>query len=134
MADAFDKMPDTVKRAVWLLWASLILGILSSIPWAFEPLPPEMPKWFTWSLMLFTFGLSAMLIFFTSRRHNWARMVNFVFYIFGILSTFWDAASFFNGPVYAWSISLTTMLMDAVAFYWLLTGEGAAWFNRSRAD
>ncbi len=134
MIDNHVKMPDNVKRAIWLLWASLALGILSSLPWAFGSLTPKMPGWTTWSVMIFTFGLSAVLIYLTSQRYNWARMVNFAFYILGVLSTFRDAAAFFSGPFYSWSISLSTMLIDAVAFYWLMTGEGAAWFKRSRAD
>lgn len=134
MLNKSNKIPDKVTWAIRFLWASLALGILSSLPWAFGSLTPEMPGWTTWSVMIFTFGLSAALIYLTSRRYNWARIANFVFYILGIVSMFSDASAFFSGPFYSWGISLSTMLIDAVAFYWLMTGEGAAWFKRSRAD
>src|SRR5258706_14643750 len=79
--------PIQVRRAIALLWASLVIGTLMTIP-AWEPLPPEAKEFesWLWGVMAFSIAVPALLIFFVSRRKNWARILMLLLTIFGIAS------------------------------------------------
>jgi hypothetical protein len=80
--------PVQVRRAVALMWASLAIGILFTIP-ALEPVDPEAKEFEAamWVVTTISFLIPAVLIVFVSRRKNWARVAMLILTIVGIAET-----------------------------------------------
>ena len=123
--------PSQVRKAVVLLWVSLILGILGTfVQW--EPLGPDLEeiRVSMWGVMAFSIGAPAVLIYFISRRQNWARILTLVLTIGGIAAYF----LFPMDPPEPWTSLVMTegvTVLDLVALYWLFSGAGAKWFTSS---
>ncbi len=123
--------PEQVRRAVYLLWASLVIGVLViALDW--ETIGSDLGEFKTTMLVIFafSFALPATLIYFISRRHNWARILTLVLTLGGIAFYIaWPS----EVPSEPWSSIVVTMgvtLMDLAAMYWLFSGSGAEWFSR----
>ena len=121
--------PIQVRRAIGLLWASLIIGALSTIP-AWEPLPEEVKEFETWlwGVMAFSLAVPALLIFFVSRRKNWARVLLLLLTLFGVASYLAFPTELGSEP--GWSVAVTVLVtaLDFAALYWLFSKPGSEWF------
>jgi len=123
--------PKQVRRAIYLLWASLVIGVLVvALDW--EAIESDLGEFKTTMLVIFalSFAVPAMLVYFISRRHNWARILMLVLTLGGnALYIAWPI----EGPPEPWSSIVVTMgitVMDLAALYWLFSGSGAEWFSR----
>ncbi len=123
-------MPPQVRRAVILLWITLVAAIASMV-FAFDVATfaePEMAS-FLWPFLIGTFILNVVLIYYISRRRNWARVVLLLLTIGGIIVMLWP----FDDVTVTWDSVVSDAAftaLDVIALYWLFTGPGAAWFAR----
>ena len=121
--------PHQVRNAVRLLWASLFIGTAFAIV-EWEPFPPELESYRgeMWLILAFSVIVPALLIWFISRRHNWARILTILLTIGGIALSLWWANEMPAEPW--WSVAVTVIVtgMDLIAIYWLFSGSGAQWF------
>lgn len=130
--------PQKVNTAVKLLYASLGLGIISSV--LFPPGLDEVSSFdsaLNDSLFIFftaglTFGLTWLLIYMIGKGKNWARITFLVFFIIGIplsIVTFPLFLLLSDTPVIDGSLFLVQTGMDLVALVFLFQGESSAWFK-----
>ena len=130
--------PQKVNTAVKLLYASLGLGIISSV--LFPPGLDEVSSFgsaLNDSLFIFftaglTFGLIWLLIYMTGKGKNWARITFLIFFIIGIplsIVTFPLFLLLSDTPVIDGSLFLVQTGMDLVALVFLFQGESSAWFK-----
>ena len=121
-----------------LLWASFLIGLAVTVAdefWTNTDIPelqqmPEM-KWFLWIGIPITYGFFFALIYFISKRKNWARIVLAVFELVGIVAVAWMWSEGYESDV-SWG-ETGLMMLDLLALYWLFTGAGARWFKEKPA-
>lgn len=117
--------PAQVRRAMVLLWASLVLGTLAFLVEAGADEDSEAVLWAS----VFTFTVPGVLLnIFTAWRHNWARWVLLVFTLAGLALYACYPPDLSQGWV-RMAGELLVSVLDLVALYWLFTGEGARWFS-----
>src|SRR5258706_5257469 len=121
-------MPAQVRKAVMLLWVTLLISIIATpleIDWAASS---DEPAWLFWLLFVVGYSISAIPIVFVARRRNWARIVLLLLtiaalcamvYVWPYTDSWWSQAS-----------DMAIFALDIVALYWLFTGSGAAWFAK----
>lgn len=131
-------MPTNVRRFVWLWWFANLIGA-ASIPLT----PPD-------SLLLdlgvvqstqmelmtgvMLIGLLTMLPFLwlaAWRRRNSARWVLLFAFVTSIPFLFLEPVRWNQVPLIG--VELAANLVEAVAFYFLFTGDARVWFNRSES-
>lgn len=132
---AAEEAPAQVRRAVWLLWTSLVIGLLQvALEW--EPVRLEFEGWdgVMGIILTISFLVPAVLIVFISRGHRWARMATAIMTLVGI--AFYLAWPHEGAPEPWQSAVMTWVLsaMDVLALYWLFTGNGARWFSKAQAQ
>jgi hypothetical protein len=127
-----SETPLQVSRAVRLLWLSLGLATLSTIAeWPLmTPEDRAFELWIGITVAVVTV-LQAALIFFASRRRNWARISLLVVLLLGA-ATF----VFFPGedePWWYWMSVVSSFVLDGIAIFWLFSGVAAEWFRVSES-
>jgi hypothetical protein len=128
-------MPEEIRRAVGVLWLSVLLGVVASlVNWRLFD-RSEDPV-FSVVVQIFTFGFMALLIWKISQGRNWARVTWLVFFVGGclinVLFTLFSKTyrvgvfgSFFPAAVF--------VVQTAIQFYaivLLFTAKGRTWFAR----
>lgn len=136
MRELEGSRPTQVARAVWLLWAALILAIVGAVPMYLEPLPSDTlaTKWSLWAILAFVWGFWALLTFSIGRRQNWARVTTLLFFIGGLIYCVLEPQTLTARPAYELALQLADTTMTGIALYWLFTGSGAAWFRRIQRE
>lgn len=128
--------PPSVTRAVWLLWASMIVGILSMVPGVRRGIWDEIDGAAMIAMVVIAFVLYALLaalIALTHRRHNWARWV-----LLALLVLEWmlmlaePESTLAQGPL-AVAIDAVISAAELLACYLLFTGAAREWFARPPA-
>src|SRR5687768_5275520 len=86
---ALDR-PIQVRRAVTLLWVSLITGLIVAALEVDSTLFSGMDDFMWWfvAIMLATYILFGALIVLVWRRHNWARVLILVLTVIGVIILF----------------------------------------------
>jgi len=127
------EMPRQVRRALVLLWISLAAGLVLSIV---ETVPLESEgdpawEWIFWGVIAIGYGITALLLVFAARRHNWARWVllalTFLAVAFMLYPWDWMTAEHYREMLDPSTAVL--FVMDFVGLYWLFSGSGAAWYR-----
>ena len=130
-------MPEAVRRAVGVLWLSVLLAVVSSlVNWriaerAEDPLVSVAAR-------IFTFGFMALLIWKISQGRNWARVTWLVILVGGssitmLLALFFKTyrigvfGSFFSAAVFVIQTAL-----QSYAIVLLFTARGGTWFARKK--
>ena len=132
---AIATAPRRVRRAVALLWASLALSVAQMLLDA-ELVTLADEDGFAivaWILLTGSTLFVGVLIHFIGRGRRWARTLLLLITIVGtvLLVLPWDEQDYLAGWTVASFVStLALTLMDAVALYWLYTGEAKDWFRR----
>lgn len=127
--------PIQVRRAIWLLWALLFIGLTSSVLTILEIYSGEeqLPLWFWTAMLSVVFIPNAVAIYFANRRRNWARICLLLFLILSLSGI----PSLWSLPLgESWlpiTMGLLETLLEIAALYWLFTGQGAAWFRHREA-
>jgi hypothetical protein len=126
----FRKAPTQVQRAIVLLWASFALGTLDAVlNW--EPLDPTLGEFevIMWAILVGSVLFAAVLIYFVSRRHNWARILLLVLTVIGLAMYVVYPPELSIEPVWSIVVTVGITVMDIVAIYWLFSGSGAKWYS-----
>jgi len=124
-----SERPIQVRRAVALMWGSLALGYILAIP-AWEPVPEDLKEYevFAWIAVCVGFAIPAALIYFISRRRNWARITLLLLTVGGIALwvAFWNADP--AEPLWSKVSGILTTGLDVIALYWLFSRPASQWF------
>jgi hypothetical protein len=123
-----SEMPTQVRRAVVLLWAAFSLTLLESVITLLTLDHTDFELWMG-GLLFGAFLLNAGIIYFVSRRRNWARFVLLIFTV-AIIASYLAFPESLDTEVW-WSIATVcvTTLMEIVALFWLFFGRGAEWYG-----
>ncbi len=123
--------PSDVTRAVQLLYASIAIGLVSSIVGIAYEISGSSIVFALVPLILF-FGLFAFLVFKISKGRNWARITFLVIFLLGVpfaipMYTQELRRNFLSG-----SLSIFIALLDLVAVYLLFRKKSNLWFKASK--
>ena len=132
--------PPQVKRAVALLWLSLVASavlmvlevdladLTQAMGWSDDWL-----RWWFWLSLFATEFALALLLIFIGKRRNWARVLyliitvtataGFLYPLEGVNAAYWDRFSFSTWVFFA---------MDVVALYWLFSAPASDWYRQAR--
>ena len=122
---AREPTPKTVIQAVWLLWASLLLGIPMVIIYT-SGRSFDLEEFASLVIQLFVFAFMALVIVRISTGKNWARMAALALTLLGVLSMF---ALPEETTVIEYLLGALSSTLDAVAMYLLFLSPGRAWFR-----
>jgi len=119
-----ELMPDEVRIAVSLLYASLLVGIAKVIV-----NPKPLPNAFGISVMVLVFGVLIWLAVKVSARKNWARITLLVLFVLGLpVSLVYLPFEFSKSKVFFYLDVLQILLQGAATT--LLFGSSAAFFRK----
>jgi len=125
--------PASVTLACRLLWATIVLGLLSLIPgirndlWSDYARTPDAVI-FAMAFVVVVALLEAWLIRLVAQRHGWARWALLFYLIAGWLMTFSDFSSSIDQGMAAVIIDLASGITEVVAAWLLFLGRGRIWF------
>ena len=132
-------MPESVRRAVAVLWLSVLLAVVSSlVNWriaerAGDPLVSA-------AALIFTCGFMALLIWKISQGRNWAR-VTWLFILVGgssitMLLTLFSKTYRIGvfGSFFLAAIFVIQTAIQSYAMVLLFTARGWTWFVRETVD
>jgi len=121
--------PTQVRRAVLLLWAALLLGVVEAL-FNLAPLGLD-DRWFS-AVMFAIFGamvgLNALLIHFASRRRNWARLLLLIFIVAGLALYFVWIPEVEAEPWWSWMGTIGINIFEIAAMAMLFSGASAKWY------
>ena len=127
--------PIEVKRAVALMWTTLVIGIALLIP-EWTEMPPELKEYevLFWASMGIAYAIPATLIFFVSRRRNWARILLLLFTLAGtaIYLAMWNEEP--TEPLWSTVSTVSLMVLELVALYWLFSRPASQWFRPGKGQ
>jgi len=124
--------PREVKIAIALSWTALVIEVAdrwwrlsnSSDAYTFARLR------LVWAMaILSSTVLVALLIFFTSRRHNWARVALLLFTFGGWCLWFFWMREVAEYAWWQWLTLGTATVMELGGLVLLFSGKGAAWYH-----
>lgn len=129
----FRKAPIQVQRAIVLLWASFALSTLDTVL-TWELLDPALGdlEGMMWAILAGFALVTIALIYFISRRHNWARILFLVLTVIGLAMYVVYPPELSIEPVWSIVVIVGITAMDVVAIYWLFSGSGAKWYSSSK--
>lgn len=125
-------MPAQVRRAVIVLWLSLLISIIT-IPIEMDRASwNDQPVWLSVTMFVVGYGIAAAPIVFVARRHNWARIMLLGLTVLGVGVTIYMWEYFES----SWQRTqdVAYLAIDIAALYWLFTGAGGAWFSKRGAQ
>ncbi len=120
--------PPQVTRAVWLLWASIALGIPIL---GVQESQGDGLSMGTLVFVLVFVGIGVWLVQQISKGTNWARHVYCGLFMLSVILVFAEATEMMQRSVIEFVLNMLNLGMDGLAMLWLYTGVGAAWFKRS---
>lgn len=133
-------MPEAVKKAVFLLYLGLAIGIIGAI-WDF-PAIKEMASaveiqplgtiWFILMFQFIIFSSAALLIWLISKRKNWARWIFVIMTIVGVPMTIEPILNFSNEPVMS-MFNLISTVINLMAVILLFLKPSREWFKKPKA-
>ena len=134
---AIESAPRRARRAVALLYTSLALSVLQMLLDAeFVTLAGEDGFAIVfWTLVIGSTAFVGVLIHFIGRGRRWARTLLLLVTLVGValIVVPWEDDYVAGWTVASFVSTLALTLMDAVALYWLYTGEAKSWFRRPAA-
>lgn len=122
--------PPQARRAIYLLWMSLFLSIVDSAL-SLEPIEEAGPEFqiLMAAVLVRTFAISALLIYFASRRHNWARIVLLLLTVIGLSMYYVWPPDFTAHPWWSWTLTGVVTLLDIAALVMLFSGSAVKWYS-----
>lgn len=121
--------PSEVTRAVYLLWASLVLSIIHAIvDWSY--ITADRSAATTAYILLFTWLLYAFLIWRIGEAANWARITLLIFALLLVLPSFVSVLSAFAHSIALGGFYVLQFLLQATALYSLFANPGREWFRQ----
>jgi hypothetical protein len=129
-AEAIHQQPTTVRVAVWLLWVTLAVSVVSSAV-RIKGATALAVLDYALGLLIFNAVISIWLNLKIAAGRNWARIVWMVWFLLGATLT---VAMFLTVlKQYPWNaLARVQGLLQIVIFVLLLTPNAASWFKRKR--
>jgi hypothetical protein len=128
--EAPEGTPRQVIRAINLLWASFVLGLIETgLNLTFDPKVADDVGPVLFLTVLMT-ALYAFVILSASKRKNWARILLLI----GVLMTPayllypWDLPD----PWWETALFAVSFAIEVIAMFWLFSGAGAIWYARKQ--
>ena len=121
--------PLRVSTAVTLLWASLALGIVTSLL-DVRFLTSVAAPGFTVGILVVVFLVTAWLVVKISAGRNWARLTFLVLFLVGAVPYALSLAAMFERRALAGAVSVVQFALQICALYLIFTRPGADWFSR----
>jgi hypothetical protein len=127
-AEAIHQQPTTVRVAVWLLWVTLAVSVVSSAV-RIKGATALAAMNYALGLLIFNAVISIWLNLKIAAGRNWARIVWMAWFLLGATLT---AAMFLTVlKQYSWNaLARVQGLLQIVIFVLLLTPNAARWFKR----
>jgi peptidoglycan/LPS O-acetylase OafA/YrhL len=122
--------PEQVRRAIALLWVALLISVVDSVSSLVNF--DEEDRWFQLWLVGFVvtvFVVDAVLIFFASKRRNWARVLLLILTVGGLSLYLVFPPDILEQPS-EWIGTIAATLLEVVAFVLLFSGTGARWYAK----
>lgn len=128
--------PLQVSRALQLLWAAVAVSFISGIINAYVTEAPGVPKSMYIGFMIFGWVVGFLIIWWVlssiAKGKNWARIVQLVFFLFGIFGMLMVFAM--PQPVSAiiWVLYAIQMGLNLYGIILLFGGVSNAWFREMK--
>lgn len=134
-----EPRPPPVTLACRLLWATVVLDLLSLVPgvraglWSgYDETPGAVVVAMVFVLVMT--GIEIWLIRLVAHRHGWARWALLIYLITGWLMTFSDFSESIGQGMAAVVIDLSTGIAEVVAICLLFLSNGRFWFGKPGAS
>jgi hypothetical protein len=132
-AETFGDRPAQVAWAVWLMWVSVAVGVISTVV--------QYTGVFNLYMVVLVLAgsagrtaIAAWLILKTSARRNWARILLLLWFLYaiGVIVWRWQVyiGSFTAGPRLATATWVIKSVLDCVALILLFTPAANRWFKQ----
>jgi len=140
LASESNVMPVEVRRAIGVLWLSLLAGFVAGIV---EDWNRPSPKGVDLAvfIQIFVYGLWAFLIWKISLGSRWARVTWFLLFSWSALAAVFFALGFLGGSKshanpfnshFSAAISVVQIALQSYATVLLFSRAGGTWFLRKR--
>lgn len=130
-----EPRPASITIACRLLWATVVLGLLSLIPGVRHGLWDDygnapMAVGLALGFVAVMAGVEIWLIRLVARRHGWARWALLAYLLVGWLMTFSDFSGSIDEGMAAVLVDLVTGIAEMAAVGLLFLSSGRFWFAR----
>lgn len=131
-------MPSNVSNYLWLSVLNLAIGLVA-IYFNFDEAVAKMPIANASQIMIgiyvvtyaISIGLIAAVVW---GRQNWARWVQLVFYLLGLLGMAIGFRKMLENSSFQIGVTLISLAITAVALIFIFTGNAKPWFQHDRKD
>ena len=128
--------PAAVTRAVQLLWSAVVVSVVSGILNAFLTETPGIPRGMYLGFIVFGWVVSFLIIWWIltsiAKGKNWARIVQLVLFVFGILGMLMVFAMPQEVPAAIWVLYAIQMALNLWGMILLFSGPANAWFREMK--
>ena len=128
--------PPQVTRAVQLLWAAVVVSFISGIINAIQTETPGVPQAMYIGFMLVGWVVGFLIIWWIlssiAKGKNWARIVQLVFFIFGILGVLMVFAMPQPISAIVWVLYAVQMGLNLYGIILLFGAASNAWFREMK--
>lgn len=128
--------PPQVTRAVQVLWAAVAVSFVSGILNAYLTVMPEAGQPLSLGFMLVGWVIGFAIIWWIlssiAKGKNWARIVQLVFFVLGILGVLMVFSMPQQVPVIVWVLYAVQMGLNLYGIILLFGGASNAWFREMK--
>jgi hypothetical protein len=128
--------PEQVTRAVKLLWAAVAVSFVSGFLNAYLTVTPDVPQGMFLGFMLFGWVVGFAIVWWIlssiAKGKNWARIVQLVFFIFGIFGVLMVFAMPQQVPGVIWALYAIQMALNVWGVILLFSGPANAWYREMK--
>jgi hypothetical protein len=123
------RKPQSVTKAVNLLWASFAIGLVK-VPMEFPSLDATEVAFISF-VLIFTFAILWFFIAQISAGRNWARITFLVLSLIGLLPSLLVLLDQFSRSLLAGAVTVLQIGLQIDAMFLLFTEPGSGWFRKA---
>ena len=124
-----SQKPDSIARAMNLVWASLALGFVR-LAIDYQYMQSLGPVIVFNSIFVLVFAITAFLVFKMSAGRNWARITFLVLFVIGVIPTIPILLADFSRSAVSGGIGVIQAGLQLYALVLVFTEPGKHWFKR----
>lgn len=125
-------MPVRIRNAIYALAATAVANVLYFGWYMHRAAEGDFPIWPSWLAIALINAIFGLFLYFSWRRHNWARWTVVVWSILGVLGVAWGWAGRALAPI-DWTIQVAVAGIEVWACYQLLSHVASVWFRQARS-
>ena len=122
-----------VARAIGLLWITLVLFVVEVVVNSASFSRYNSSEYVAF-LVILTVAIWSFLIRKISAGTNWARIVYLVLFVQGTVRFIFAMPVEFGRSAVWTAVGIVGIGLQAIALYWIFTGQGNEWFQTQRAS